>query len=175
MEATEIFSNADGSIQFVEFFTEFTGQQVLIGHNLETYQPNVMREQFSFLTSIPVPQGGTTANHHFLVATPGFIAAAGIAPDYEIPVRFLEPGIVDEVAIVGSDDMNFAASALPTDGVNSLNDPGSGGLLFAAAATPTNFAGDIGTIVPEPGAGLVGIVAIACLALLSRRVAPTAG
>jgi len=112
LEATEIFSNADGSIQFVEFFTEFTGQQVLIGHNLETYQPNVMREQFSFLTSIPVPQGGTTANHHFLVATPGFIAAAGIAPDYEIPVRFLEPGIVDEVAIVGSDDMNFAAAAL---------------------------------------------------------------
>jgi hypothetical protein len=48
---------------------------------------------------------------HFLVATPGFIAAAGIAPDYEIPVGFLTPGIIDEVAIVGSDDMNFAAAA----------------------------------------------------------------
>lgn len=174
-EETEIFSNGDGSIQFVEFFTEDAGQEVLIGHHLETYQQDVMRAQFTFLTSIPVPQGGTTANHHFLVATPGFVAVAGIVPDYEIPVGFLEPGIIDEVAIVGSDDMNFAAVALPTDGVNSLNDPGSGDPLFAAAATPTNFAGNVGTIVPEPDAGLAGIVAVACVASLRRRVAPRAG
>jgi hypothetical protein len=174
-EVTEIFSNDDGSIQFVEFFTESTGQQVLSGHTLETYQQNVMREQFTFLSSIPLPQGGTTANHHFLVATPGFVAAAGIAPDYEIPVDFLEPGIIDEVALVDADDMNFAAAALPTDGVNSLHDPGSGDPVFAALATPTNFAGDIGMIVPEPGTGLAGVVAVACVASQRRRFASRAG
>jgi hypothetical protein len=173
-EVMEIFSSGDGSIQFVEFFTESADQQVLIGHTLETYQQDVMREQFTFPTSIPLPQGGTTANQHFLVATPGFIAVAGIAPDYEIPVGFLEPRIIDEVALVGADDMNFAAAALPTDGVNSLNDPGGGDPVFAAAATPTNFAGEVGQIVPEPGAALAGLVAFACLASLSLRVAPRA-
>jgi hypothetical protein len=71
--------------------------------------------------------------------------------------------------------MNFAANALPTDGASSLNDPGSGDPVFAAVATPTNFAGNAGTIVPEPGAGLAGLVALACMAALRRRVAPRAG
>ena len=168
-EVTEIFSNDDGTVQFVEFYTEDIGQEVLAGHALETYQQNVMRKQFTFPTSIPVPQGESTADRHFLVATPGFLAVAGIAPDFEMPVGFLEPGIIDEVALVGADAMDFAAGALPTDGVNSLNDPGSGDPVFAAAATPTNFARQIGTI-PEPGAGLAGAVALACVASLRRRV-----
>ena len=174
-EITEIFSNADGSIQFVEFFTEDAGQQVLAGHNLETYRQDVLRAQFTLPASIPLPPGGTTANRHFVIATPGFLAVSGIVPDYEIPVGFLEPGIIDKVALVGADDMNFAATESPTDGVNSLNDPGGGDPVFAAVATPTNFAGNTGTIVPEPAAGLAGLVALACMAALKRRVAPTAG
>lgn len=173
-EITEIFSNADGTIQFVEFFTEVSGQQVLIGHDLETYREDVMRAQFTFPASIPLPPGGTTANRHFVIATPGFLAVSGIVPDFEMPVGFLEPGIIDEVALVGADDMNFAANALPTDGVNSLNDPGGCDPVFAAVATPTNFAGNTGTIVPEPAAGLAGLVALAGLAALRRRVAPRA-
>jgi hypothetical protein len=169
-EVTEVFSNGDGTVQFVEFYSEDSGQEFLAGQVLETVQQNVMRKQFTFLTSIPVPQGESTADRHFLVATPGFLAVAGIAPDFEIPVGFLEPGIIDEVALVGADAMDFAAGALPSDGLNSLNDPGSGEPVFAAAATPTNFARQIGTIVPEPDAGVAGAVALACVASLRRRV-----
>jgi hypothetical protein len=115
--------------------------------------------------------GSLQKDTHFLVATPGFLAVAGIAPDFLIPVGFLEPGIVDEVALVGADAMDFAAGALPTDGVNSLNDPGGGDPVFAAAATPTNFARQIGTIVPEPGAGFAGAVAFACVASRKLRAA----
>jgi len=167
-EVTEIFSNGDGTVQFVEFFSEFSGQEFLAGHDLETYQQNVMRKRFSFPASIPVPQGESTVDRHFLVATPGFLAVAGIAPDFVIPVGFLEPGIIDEVALVGADAMDFAAAALPTDGLNSLNDPGSGDPVVAAAATPTNFARQVGTI-PEPGAGLAGTIALACVASLRHR------
>lgn len=169
-EVTEVFSNADGTVQFVEFYSEDSGQEFLTGQVLETVQQNVVRSQFTFPTSIPVPQGESTADRHFLVATPGFLAVAGIAPDFEIPVGFLEPGIIDEVALVGADAMDFAAGALPTDGLNSLNDPGGGEPVFAAAATPTNFAGQIGTIVPEPDTGVAGAVALACVASLRRRV-----
>ena len=173
-EVTEIFSNDDGTVQFVEFYSEDSGQQFLAGQDLETAQQNVMRKQFTFPTSIPVPQGESTADRHFLVATPGFLAVAGITPDFEIPVGFLEPGIIDEVALVGADAMDFAAGALPTDGVNSLNDPGGGDPVFAAAATPTNFARQVGTI-PEPGAGFAGAVALACVASLRRRDALAGG
>jgi hypothetical protein len=169
-EVTEIFSNDDGTVQFVEFYSEDPGQEVLVGQHLETLQQNVMRKQFTFPTSIPVPQGETTADRHFLVATPGFLAVAGIAPDFEIPVGFLEPGIIDEVALVDADAMDFAAGALPTDGVNSLNDPGSGNPVFADVATPTNFARQIGTIVPEPETGFAGAVSLACVTLLRRLV-----
>jgi len=168
-EVTEIFSNDDGTVQFVEFFTEAAGEEFLAGHLLETYQQDVMRQQFTFPTSIPVPLGQSTANHHFLVATPGFLAVSGITPDFEIPVDLLEPGVIDKVALVGADDMGFAAGELPTDGSNSLNDPGHGDPVFAAAATPTNFAGLVGTI-PEPGAGVAGVAALACVASLRRQL-----
>lgn len=112
-EVTEIFSNDDGTVQFVEFFSEDPGQEFLAGHTLETVQQNVMRKQFTFPASIPVPQGESTAVRHFLVATPGFVAVAGIAPDFEIPAGFLEPGIIDEVALVGADAMDFAAGRCP--------------------------------------------------------------
>ena len=169
-DVSEVFSNSDGTVQFIEFFTASAGQQFLGGgtHFVRTEQANAIRNSFTFPANLVVPTNTTTANHHFLIATPGFAAVAGVAPDYEIPVGFIEVGIADEINFANVD--SFLLAGLPTDGINSLNE-----VAVVAAATPTNFAGEIGTIVPEPGAALAGIVALACGAVLSRRVVPTAG
>jgi serralysin len=167
---SEVFSNADGSIQFIEFFTTSGGQQFLGGgaRFVRTEQANVTRNSFTFPADLVVPPLSTTANHHFLVATPGFHAVAGITPDFEIPAGFIEVGIADEINYANF--ASFVLAGLPTDGVNSLNEA-----AVIAAATPTNFAGSTGTIVPEPGVGLSGIAAVACLAASRRRGAPRSG
>jgi hypothetical protein len=174
-DVSEVFTNAERSVQFIEFFTNSSDQNVLGNHFVETYIDNVMQAQFTIPSDLSATP--STAGRFFLIATPAFAAAAGIEPDYVLPAAsFIGEGI-DAVGLVGADSMSIAQPPLPTDGVSSLNEDFSqlGENLFVADATPTNFAGDIGTIVPEPGAGLAGVVAVACVASQRRRFASRAG
>jgi hypothetical protein len=163
-EISEVFSNANGSVQFVEFETNSALQNFLVGQVLRTEQNNVTLQSFTFPSNLPLQ---STQDRFFLVATPGFQAVAGIEPDFEIPVGFIEVGVVDELELVGADDFGFLPSELPTDGLSSLNALG-GGSIGVAAATPTNFAGQTGTL-PEPGAAALGLGAGAALAGLGWR------
>src|SRR5512144_3172412 len=96
-ELTKAFSNADGSVQFIELFTAAAGQEFLDGHFIRTEASNVALQTFNFASDLPVVFPDTTANHHFLLATPDFAAVAGFAPDYEIPAGFIEIGVADEI------------------------------------------------------------------------------
>jgi hypothetical protein len=173
-DVSEVFTNAERSVQFIEFFADSSTQQFVGGHFVETYIDNVMQSQFAIPSDLIVPP--STAGRFFLIATPAFAAAAGIEPDYVLPAALFIGAGVDTVGLVGADSMSIAQPPLPTDGVSSLNEDFSqlGENLFVADATPTNFAGEVGQIVPEPGAALAGLVAFACLASLSLRVAPRA-
>jgi serralysin len=165
-DVAEVFSDASGTVQFIELFTQFGSQQFVGGHFLRTEQANAALQTFTFPTDLP----GDSANRTFLLATPGFAAVAGIEPDYEIPAGFIEVGVADEINFAGFD--SFPLAGLPTDGALALLDGGA-----TAPATPRNFAGEQGTIdLPEPGASWLGLVAACVLAGLAlwqaRRARP---
>lgn len=131
----EAFSNADGTVQYIEFQALAGGQQFLQGHTLTASGgPNPPRT-LTFATALP----GDSAGKRFLVATPGFAAVSGVSPDYTIAPGFLNPGGGTIDFAEGADSWNYAT--LPADGRsaayrNAANAPG----------TPTNFAGQTGAL-----------------------------
>jgi hypothetical protein len=137
----EIFSNADGTIQFIEIATccGSTGENFLGGHVLT-----------SNTSSFPFPGNveGSTLNKHVLLATAGFAALPGApTPDHIIGSNFLSTG-GDTITFSFYDALTFPAGALPTDGTNSLNrnpnDPPTA--TFTALNSPTNYADQSGTV-----------------------------
>jgi serralysin len=156
-DIVEAYSNEDGSVQYVEFFTTAANERFLLDHALRTRRQSVVLETFL----IPDDLEGSTQDRHLLFATPDFAAAAGIEPDFTIPAGFIELGVADELVF---DVVSFFSLAgLPTNGVDALQ---VGGLV--APASPTNFAGQTGTIVPEPATAWAGAVALAPLMALRR-------
>ena len=83
----EVYSNADGSVQFVVLRETdgLTGQQGLAGRQLTVTRPNVAKT-FTFPGDLP---STATANARVLVGSVGFQALGLIAPDYVFPDRFL--------------------------------------------------------------------------------------
>ena len=151
-EVSEVYSNEDGSVQFIEFFTTFGSQQFLINHQIQALTEGVPEMIYTIPQSLVVELGESTANRHFLFASPGFEAVAGVAPDYEWTgiFPFIHLGLNDAVALEGADTMGIAN--LPLDGVHSL----LGDEATIADPTPTNFAGVTGTL-PEPGSLAIGL------------------
>jgi len=141
----ELFSNADGTIQFVELFEAngTNGQNVFGGRAIDANSGAVV-----FPSNLP---SSTTANKRVLIGTAGFAATPGApAPDYVLPDNFLSVG-PDQVRFCSSGTCTtvwdtLAYATLPTDGVTSLVVGGSTGVN-----SPTNFSGQSGSIdVSEP-------------------------
>ncbi len=171
-EISELFSNADGSIQFIELFeTRNEDENHLLlseGENI-TSTSGVDMNVLLFPSDLPSEM---TASRFFLIATAGFSGLAGaVTPDYIMSDSFL---------FTDGGTVNFAHSvsivnhlALPVDGTLSLQvDLFSDAEPFPLSTginSPTNFAGDIGSVsvIPVPAAvwlfasGLFGLVAIA--------------
>ncbi len=142
----EVFSNADGTVQFVEL-RETNGGNAENGVN-----GNVMLASPSGHTfTIPNAVVGGTAFHSFLMATTGFAALPGApTPDATLPNGFITAATDTSVAYQPWDTATWTAATLPTDGIHSLSRTTTGGPLTVQSATPTNFAG--GTFQPTlPG------------------------
>jgi len=135
-ELEQLYSNADGSIQFMVLkeSSGFNGQNLLIGHTVTSNQAEV-HHTFPFLNDLP---SSSTANHSFLIATSAFAALGIVTPDYVMPAGFLftDGGTVN---YAGVDGMTY--TALPTDGVNALNRNGT-----TSQNQAKNFAGASGTV-----------------------------
>ena len=163
----EVFSNADGTIQYIEFHTtSLSNQNLMLNHVLTSNQGLTVLDSYTFPNNLGIP----TQNKFFLVATPAFAAAAGIEPDYTLPAAgFIQLGVTDTVQLVAAftPPFSFAPAALPTDGVHSLD--ASAGPAVVADNTPTNFAGQTGHLVPEPEATALGITAAGALGFFARR------
>jgi len=144
-QINEIYSNTDGSIQYVELKEGFgaNGQQFLAGHSIAASQ-GASTHTFVFPADLP---SAITANKSFLIATPGFAALGIVAPDYIMPAGFLFVG-GGTVDYAGVDILT--SGTLPTDGVTSLNRDGTTGVN-----SPRNFAGQTGSIplAPIPPSG----------------------
>ncbi len=129
----ELYSNADGSVQFLELTALTGGQEFMAGHTLQATGGGSTRS-FTFPNNLPGDSGGK----RMLVATQGFAALGIVTPNYIVPNGFFTPG---------GGSINFAESAdlwtygpLP-GGSQSLNRDGSTG-----SASPQNFAGATGTL-----------------------------
>src|SRR5262245_18048758 len=162
-DITEVYSNADGTVQFVELEDCTTvptcnAEEFLTGHTI-TSNANV----YIFLTDLPA----NTAGHLFLIATPAFASQPGaVTPDYTFPAANFMSTVADTLNWAGVDTFTWNVGALPTDGLNSLNEPFGSNVRTTAANTPTNFAGQFG---PEPSASLMMLTGTAAVFGLARR------
>ena len=140
----ELYSNADGSIQFIEMRVgNFSGESQWSGVTL-TSTANGVQRSFSFPSNLP---SGSTANTTVLIATQGFADVALVTPDFIVPASFL---------FTAGGSLNFGNvdtityGAFAGDGAQSVDRNG-----VQATATPKNFAGVTGTLPVPPTAELL--------------------
>ena len=143
-DIVEVYSNADGSVQFIELSTSSDSQQFLQGHTITASSDgNVVT--FNFPTNSPSP----TSGRRLLIATPGFSGEVGaVTPDYILDsAPFFDPAAGDIIVNFGegADVQTFSGMQLPDNGLDSLNRNGAS-LSLVAPNTPTNFAGDTGEV-----------------------------
>ena len=133
---TEIFSNSDGSVQYMEMFVATAGEAG-VGPFTITAGANT----FNFVTNLP---SAATANTWVLIATPAFAALSGApTPDYVLSTSFFATGGGTLNYAGGADVWSYGA--VPTDGFLALERAGS-----TAINSPTNFAGTSGTVNANP-------------------------
>src|SRR5436853_3054393 len=133
-QINKIYSNADGSVQFIELITASSGQQFVTGQAMTSSQ-GATTYTLNVTTDLP----GDSANKTFLIGTQGFAALNIVAPDYVVPNGFLFTGGGTLNWGGGTDIVSYAS--LPTDGKLSIDRAGA-----TAINSPTNFAGVTGTI-----------------------------
>ena len=157
----EIYSDASGNLQFIELFTTSGSEQFVIGQQIVV--ANVGNTVTHSLT-VPANLAGSTANRALLFGTASLQAAGAPAPDFIIPNGFLFPA-GGSISFFGANSGSY--SALPIDGIQSRIWTGGN-----QVNSPQNYAGQIGTVVPEPGvvALATGALGVGCL-LLRRRQA----
>ena len=159
-DVNEVFSNADGTVQFIELF-EANGTPGETGLPGQTVSSNAN----NFVIPGPALTPPTT-NMTYLLATAAFAALPGApTPDAIIPDNFFSTG-GDTITYGVWDSFTFGAGALPTDGINSLNRD-----LSTGVNSPKNYAGQSGSVDASPPSGLPtltqwGTIAIAALLLL---------
>jgi hypothetical protein len=142
----QIFSNADGTIQFVvlhEVLGE-NNEHFLTGHTLNSTQGGTTKT-YTFNKDLPGASmggyGGTpmpTAFTYVLIATQGFAALGLVTPDYVIPNGFL-PLTNGTINYAGVDQVTY--TALPTDGTSAINHN-----AVVVQNVARNFAGDAGSV-----------------------------
>ena len=133
-DISEVYSNADGSVQFIELFVSATSNERFLLNMKITSAAN--SNTFTFPSHSP-----PTSTNHLLIATPGFALLPGaVVPDFTLPVTNFFSAASDTINFANVDIV--AISGAPTDGINSLNFPGG-----VAVNSPTNFAGAVGELV----------------------------
>ncbi len=145
----EIYSNASGTIQFIELWEADGGasEEALPGHTITS-----LTVPHSFTIPPPVLTTPTTRKR-VLFATAAFAALPGApTPNYIIASSFLST-VNDTISYDNPfwDDTTYTAGELPTDGIRSFYE-----IVAAqsnAPATPTNYLGQ--TFAPPGTKGLL--------------------
>jgi hypothetical protein len=151
----EIFSNADGTVQYVVLHESLgmNGENFLSGHTLTVTQ-GMNTQTYVFTNDLGVVSDGygnmstPTANTHVLIATAGFAALHIVTPDYIIPNGFILPSGTMNYA--GVDQVTYGS--LPTDGVTAID---RNSMLIPNVAT--NFAGASASVTAAASANYEGL------------------
>jgi hypothetical protein len=136
----QVFSNADGSVQYVVLreATGSNGESFWAGQMLETVNMAGARKQLQFTSNLP---STATASRSVLIATPGFAALGLVTPNYTIPARFIPTDGGTLNFAFGTDQI--ALPPLPVDGATAVDRNGT-----PIPATPRNFANATATMTP---------------------------
>jgi hypothetical protein len=124
-EITEVYSNADGSVQFIEMFDPLNGENYVAGSQL-IFDADGVITTYTFPDNIPL--NIPTGQNNLLIATQGFEAVAGVTPDFERAAgMFFNPNFSDlTVTFTGSfSELVALDDVFPTDGVHSWTQNGS--------------------------------------------------
>jgi len=136
IDINEVFSNADGTVQYVELIARANNQTNLPPTRIDAQNADgtVTTLVFDFTAQFPDLNAGET----ILIASPGFEGAVGFAPDFVMPANGLIPTTNGRViyfrhsnnteldavaygAFTGNNGVFGApAPTLPTDGCTSL-------------------------------------------------------
>ena len=138
-QINEIYTNLDGTLQFIELKEAFGagGQHFLRGLTI-TSGSGANTKSFTFPNNLPSANTGRTS---VLIATQGFAQLGLVTPDYIVPNNFIVAPS-GRINYANVDTVNYFS--LPTDGSTSINRE-----AVPQQNSPTNFAGQSGSI---PGA-----------------------
>lgn len=168
----EVFSNASGTIQFIELH-ECCGamaENFIGGHNMFC---DVTGGNFVF----PGHLAGDTANRYLLLATTTFAALPGApTPDYIIPANFfaINGDTIRYSTSANYDFFTFGAGQLPTGGVQSVQLTNYTPDQFVVGVnSPTNYAGQTASVnaAPVPTVSQWGLVVMALLVMAAGTAA----
>jgi hypothetical protein len=153
---TEVFSNADGTLQFIEL-------RESLGLNDETLVPGHVISSTATGKTFTVPPPNlpaTTANKRLLFATPAFAALWATLPGAPVPDYIFPAGSVpffsltsDTLTCTGWPNFTFTAGQLPTDGIRSLVcnlSSCTSAQLVVEVNSPTNYAGQTVSVDASP-------------------------
>jgi hypothetical protein len=166
---SQIFSNASGTVQFMQLVTTEDGEDSIVNVPI-----TIGGKTFTFNKNLSSTATGT--HKWILIGTTGFASTPGApTPDFIMPDNFLSTGSGSLNYAFNTDVWNYGA--LPADGVNALHRDRAGGTLTTGPNTPENFNLQTGSVnvsasVPAlPAAGvavLVGALLLAGSGLVRR-------
>jgi hypothetical protein len=137
-DVNEVFSNADGTVQFIELKETGGGQfeTGVGGHTVTSDSSSV-----TITSNVASP----TSFKYILFGTAAYDALPNSpTPNYIIPANFFSID-GDTITYNPYDAMTFPFDTLPTDGILSLNRD-----LTTGINSPTNYAGQTGSINAAP-------------------------
>jgi hypothetical protein len=160
---TQVFSSADGTVQFAQLFCTDDFEQAL-----GPYQLSASGHTINFVTNLP---STSTGNKWILVATSGFqLIHGGVTPDYIIPANFFPTG-GGTIDYAGVDSWPYGA--IPTDGIHSLKRDGTtmvnSIVNFAGATGSINLASAVPAVPSTAIVVVLGIVLLAASGLLRKQ------
>jgi hypothetical protein len=148
----QLYSNADGSVQYVLLRESqgFNGENLWHGINLQTIRNGLTPMEILFPSQLP---DFNTAYKYVLVATEAFAALGLIKPDFIIPSGFLGFEAGGQIGFGGVDGV--VHPALPVDGASALFRNGDIG-----PAVAHNFKGESASIKVSPPASTATAIAV---------------
>jgi serralysin len=146
----EVFTNASGTVQFIEMHDNNLGETSTNGFTLSANSDGNVKT--IALTTLAHPTPGS-----LLFATSGFGSlAGGVTPDFTFSsAPFFNPNATNiSISFSGSgDSISFTGASLPKNGINSLTDTNlyAAQNLVSGTNSPMNLLGNLGSVnVPPP-------------------------